>query len=80
MFKIELGSKVKSNITGYTGIVTSRSEHLNGCDRYWVQAHCDKDGKIPDGYWFDDGELEIIGKSKLTRKNRDNGGFHSTVK
>lgn len=30
-FSIELGVKVKSEISGYEGTTTARAEHLNGC-------------------------------------------------
>lgn len=80
MFTIELGTKVKSNISGFKGIVTSRAEHLNGCNRYWVAPPCGKDGKMPDGAWFDEGEIEIIDRPKLARKNTDRGGFPSAIK
>lgn len=79
-FKIELGSKVKSNINGFAGIVTARAEHLNGCDRYWVAPKVRKDGTMPEGCWFDEGELDVIGKTELSRKNSDRGGFPSTMK
>lgn len=80
MFTIELGSKVKSKITGFSGVVTSRSEHLNGCNRYWVTPPVDKDGKLPDGYWHDEAELEVTEAPTLSRANNDRGGFPSRIK
>ena len=80
MFTIALGSEVKSNISGFKGLVTSRSEHLNGCNRYWVTPPIDKNGKLPDGYWFDEGELIVIKKPILPKKNPDRGGFPSQIK
>ncbi|HLD91459.1 MAG TPA: hypothetical protein VI911_10720 [Patescibacteria group bacterium] len=44
VFAIELGSKVKSSISGFEGTVTCRSEHLNGCNRYWITPH-DRQGR-----------------------------------
>jgi len=80
-FTIALGSKVKSNISGFQGMVTSRAEHLNGCNRYWVSPPVDKDGKLPDGYWFDEGELDVV--EETTRKKETElppGGFPSKTK
>ena len=74
MFIVELGTEVKSNITGFRGIVTSRSEHLNGCNRYWIQPKVKKDGKYPDGCWLDEKELDIISKSKIKNKKVTTGG------
>ena len=79
-FTIENGVNVKSNITGFKGMVVSRSEHLNGCNRYWVQPKVDKNGKQPEGLWFDEGEIIVTSKPKLKAKNQDRGGFSSKVK
>ena len=79
-FIIELGSKVRSNISGFKGIVTSRSEHINGCNRYWVSPPVAKDGKLPEGFWFDENELVVVSKPTLGRNNNDRGGFPSVVK
>ena len=79
-FLFELGTDVKSDISGFKGIVTSRSEHMNGCNRYWIQPKVGKDGKLPDGCWFDEGEIVVVSAPKLKRKNSDRGGFPSRVK
>jgi len=80
MFAIELGVQVESNITGFKGIVVSRSEHLNGCNRYWVQPKVGKDGKVPDGLWHDEAELIVKKKSIFARANNDRGGFPNAIK
>ena len=86
VFTIELGATVKSNQTGFTGIVTSRSEHINGCNRYWVQPPVDKDGKLVDGAWVDENELDIWvdenGEEKpiIGRRQQKRGGFPSSIK
>ena len=80
MFTIELGSKVRSNISGFNGTVTSRAEHLNGCNRYWVAPPVDKDGKLIEGAWFDEAELEVQAAPVLERKNNNRGGFPSSIK
>lgn len=79
-FKFELGCKVRSLVSGFTGMVTSRSEHLNGCDRYWVQPPVDKEGKLPDGCWLDEGELDVIEPPVLKPQNQERGGFPSKIK
>ena len=57
---IRLGLEVKDKITGFTGIVTARINYLTGCDRYAVTPPVDKDGKVRDGEWFDEGRLMIL--------------------
>jgi hypothetical protein len=84
MFTIELGVQAESNITGLKGTVTSRSEHLNGCNRYWVQPKIGKDGKVPEGMWHDEAELVVkkkpIFERVFERANNDRGGFPSAIK
>ena len=80
MFTIDLGSSVKSNISGFTGLITSRAEHLNGCNRYWVAPPVDKDGKLREGAWFDEAELEVESAPVLKRSNNERGGFPSSIK
>lgn len=74
MYKIELGAKVRSLVSGFEGIVNGRSEWLNGCRRYSVQPPVDKDGKLPDSYYFDEAELEVLEAPKLKPANQDRGG------
>jgi hypothetical protein len=57
-----LGTKQKDLVTGYTGVVTSISFDINGCIQAALKPPMDKDGKIPDGCWFDLERLEQIGK------------------
>lgn len=80
IFKYELGIKAKSNISGFKGIIVSRSQHLNGCDRYWIAPLLDKDGNLNEGFWFDEGKIESITKPILKRKNINNGGFPNKLK
>lgn len=79
-YRLNLGDKVMSNITGFIGLVTSAATHLNGCDRYWVQPPVDKEGKQREGSWFDDGELVVLEDGVVEAKNQDRGGFPDRVK
>jgi hypothetical protein len=75
MFKIELGSEVKSNITGFKGIVVSRAEHLNGCNKYIVQPEMKKnDDKYPESYWLDEQEIIVIKEPKIKKDKEDKRG------
>lgn len=60
MFKLELGTKVKDKVTGYTGIVIGRTEWLYGCRRYTVQSQEMKDGKPVESMAFDEDALELL--------------------
>jgi hypothetical protein len=81
MFIFELGAKVKSGITGFEGIVTSRSENIYACNRYWVQPSVDKQGKKQDGMWLDEGEAVMLSKPKPVKKaNRYSARFPNKAK
>ncbi len=79
-FTLENGTNVKSNISGFKGMITSRSDHLNGCNRYFVNPPVDKDGKLPEGYWFDEAELVKLEEPTLKPQNQERGGFSSSIK
>lgn len=60
MFLFNVGDRVKDRISGLTGIVMSRAEHLFGCCRYWLQPEEAKDGKPVDGCWLDEAALVLV--------------------
>jgi hypothetical protein len=74
MSEIKLGDKVKDSITGFTGIVTARTEWLNGCDRLGVQSQELHDGKPTDAQWFDVMQLELIEPAAIKAGLKENGG------
>jgi hypothetical protein len=57
----KLGKKAKDIITGFEGIITSKHIYLTGCTQYGLQPKIDKDGKVSDINYFDEGRIEIIG-------------------
>lgn len=62
-FKIEMGVKVRDIINGFEGVVTGRAEYVTGCNQYIVcPTGLDKDGKMRDSSWFDEGRLEVVSK------------------
>lgn len=79
MFKIELGSKVESRSTGFTGVVHSRSENLYGCNRYFVQPRVGEDMKLVDGAWFDEEDIQFI-EQTVVRTPSNNGGPISNIR
>jgi hypothetical protein len=74
MFTFPLGARVRDTITGYEGIITARTEFINGCKRYAVQSeNLDKDGKIVEPCWLDEEQLVAKGKP-LALTQRPTGG------
>lgn len=64
MKKIGLGDEVEDVLTGFKGIATASVEFASGQTRYQIQPPVDKDGKIPDCYDIDEGNLRILIKGK----------------
>ena len=54
---IGLGSRVKDELTGATGVVTGRTEFLMASSRCQVQSHGTRDGKPYDPWWADEAQL-----------------------
>lgn len=74
MFAYNLGDKVQDKVTGFKGIVTTRSEFINGCIRYGVQSQDLKEGKTIDPEWFDERQLELVKKEAVKVENKRTGG------
>ena len=55
---ITLGQQVIDPLTGFTGIVTCRSEYLHGCVRLCVQPRSLHNGTMVNEEWFDEARLE----------------------
>lgn len=63
--KIELGDTAKDIITGYKGVVVSRTDWLWACTRFGIQSKKLKDGQPTDAQWFDEHQLEIVEKGTV---------------
>lgn len=61
-FKHALGLEARDKVTGFTGIIAVRCEHLFGCNTYGLVPKVDSStGKRNETEWFDEGRIEIIG-------------------
>lgn len=65
--RIELGSKVEDEVTGYVGTVIAYTVHLTGCVQFAVKSKVDKDGKMPEAEWIDEERLKVIDIKKKIR-------------
>lgn len=75
-FKHALGLEIQTRVAGLKGIITSRSENLYGCNRYFIQPKVVTDMKIPDGWWVDEDDVIVIGQGVAVTK-KDTGGVMS---
>jgi len=63
--KIPLGSDVQDVYSDFKGAVHGVCFYVNGCVRYDVRPRdLDKDGKIREGYWFDEQSLVVVTAAK----------------
>lgn len=60
-----LGLKVRDRVTYFEGIVSSISFDLYGCVQAAVSPPVDKEGKLPDGRWFDIHRLVSIDADRV---------------
>ena len=70
-FKFEMGSELRCQVTGFTGIVLGRIEYFNGCLQYGLKPPMGDDKKMLDAIYIDEERLEDTGTSgakKLARK------------
>jgi hypothetical protein len=58
--KLKMGVRVKCRVTGLVGIITGKTEYINGCIQWLVSPPVDKEGKVVDGRWIDTIQLEIV--------------------
>ena len=56
----KFGKKARDKVTGLVGIITGKIVWMYGCNQYCVVPPVDKDGKVVEGSWFDEGRIEII--------------------
>lgn len=62
--RVSIGQKVRNTLTGYSGIVVSRCEHLDRTTEVRVLDVARFDGKeFPQGPWFPESQLEVDDES-----------------
>lgn len=73
MNEVVLGSRVVHAITGFTGIATGRAEYLSGCTTVLVKPKAGEDGKMPEGHWIDEDQLELVEASERDKPEPTGG-------
>lgn len=72
-FKFNVGDEAKDKITGFKGIVISRSQWLNSCNTYGLQSKTLHDGAPIRKEYFDEPQLEMVAE-KVHEQKADTGG------
>lgn len=60
-----LGMQAEDIVTGIKGVVDSICFDAYGCVQATIKQKANKDGKIPEGYWFDVKRLKVTGPRVL---------------
>ncbi|HAM56249.1 MAG TPA: hypothetical protein DCQ64_12950 [Candidatus Rokubacteria bacterium] len=61
---IQLGDRVRDNITGFEGVATGRTEYLYGCVRICIEPSALQEGKPIEAIWFDEQRLDKASAAK----------------
>lgn len=76
MQKLEFGDTAKDRITGFKGVVIGWTTYISGCSQVLLQPPVGKDGKRPEGEWFDEQRLErVAGTKRIVLANERTPGF-----
>ena len=57
---LKLGQKVKDRISGFSGVLSARSEFLNGCVRLQLTPDRLHEGKLIEAEWFDETQVDVL--------------------
>ena len=63
-----LGVEYRDKIGGFKGVCTGVVEYISGCNQALLIPRMGKDGKSPDGAWYDVQRLERVGKKIIIIK------------
>lgn len=74
--ELQLGSKYKDTVSGWTGTLTAVYFYLNGCVRGSIDAK-DKDGQ-PKGYVFDEEQLQLLAAKPKATPSKSGGPRDNT--
>jgi len=71
---VTLGAEYRDKVTGFKGICTGFCEYISGCNQALLIPRMGKDGKSPDGGWYDVQRLERAGKKIIKLDNSETPG------
>lgn len=71
MFKFQIGQKARDVVTGFTGTIIGRCEHITTCNTYGLQPPVKADGDYMNAQWFDEPRLEVV---RAEQPAVENGG------
>ena len=66
--KIKMGCKARDIVTGFEGIVTSKTSYITGCSQYYLVSQSEDASKKAEGTWVDEPRLKVIDSKKVKLK------------
>ena len=72
-FKFDLGVTLKDGLTGFTGVVTYRTQWIHNCNVYGLQPRELKKGKPQERLQFDEPQLAQVSE-EVVKPKRNTGG------
>ena len=79
-YKFKLGDTLQDKVSGFKGIASSRVQYLNGCVQYCIVPKVGKDGKYPEGVYFDEGQLKRTGRGINIASKKTGGAMRHCPK
>ena len=70
---VKLGDVACDTITGFEGVVTGRTEWLNGCRRWLIQPRALHEGKPIEPAWFDEDQVEKVSAQAIVETKKTGG-------
>ncbi len=72
LFKFECGDVLKDKVSGFVGVVMTRSEYYTGCIHYGLEARkLTKDNKLADWQFLDEMRLTKVRVKPLVFKKKE---------
>jgi hypothetical protein len=73
--QINLGDRVRDEITGFVGIVTGLVSYISGCDQALLAPPVAEDGSHREGRWYDLDRLVVLEAAVFSVREAASVGF-----
>lgn len=71
---LAMGDLARETLSGFSGVVSGRVEHIAGCNQVLLQPEVGADGAWRDSIWFDVERVEVIERGYSAIEGRPTGG------
>lgn len=71
---LAMGDLARETLSGFSGVVSGRVEHIAGCNQVLLQPEVGADGAWRDAIWFDVERVSVIERGYSAIEGRSTGG------